>query len=82
MKRIAVFAVLTAFAAAVAGCGELDQTARYEDGKYRGKSDSRPWDNAPLAYVPGAWDKGDHTTWEKQIRARSEGQNEHRRIGH
>ena len=82
MKRIAVLAVLAAFAVAAAGCGELEQTALYKDGKYRGKLDTRPWDNVPLAYGPQAWQKGDPTSWEKQIKARSDGQNEHRRIGH
>ena len=82
MKRITVFAVLAMFAAALTGCGELDQTAQYKDGKYRGKPDTRPWDNAPLAYVRGTWDKGDRSTWEKQRKARSDGQNEHRLIGH
>lgn len=38
--------------------------------------------NAPLAYIPGTWDKGEHTGWQRQVKARSGGQNEDRRIGH
>lgn len=30
----------------------------------------------------GGWNKGDQYGWEKQMRARNDGQNENRRIGH
>jgi hypothetical protein len=84
MKRISILAIATALlAAGVAGCGEREQTALYKDGKYRGKPDTRPWDNAPSAYGSETWKQGDHVTWENQLRARSiTAQNEHRRIGH
>lgn len=83
MKRIAVLVVTgILLAAGVAGCGERDQSARYENGRYRGKPDSRPWDNAPPANGPAAWAKGDHVTWENQVRSRQQTQNENRRIGH
>lgn len=82
VRRVAL-AVLAAFAAAgLAGCGEREQAALYKDGKYRGKHDGRPWDNAPASYGSESWAKGDHTTWENQVRARSGGQNENRRIAH
>ena len=64
------------------GCGEREQNASYKDGKYRGKPDGRPWESQPPAYVPGGWAKGDRIEWEKQMRARSAGQNEYQRIGH
>jgi len=74
-------AVLVAFGAA--GCGERDQTALYKNGKYRGKSDTQPWDNAPAATSAGSWTKGDRATWEDEMRTRTiTSQNEHRRIGH
>jgi hypothetical protein len=83
MKRAAILAILTAFlAAGMSGCGEREQTALYEEGKYRGKPDGRPWDSEPSAYGSGAWNKGDHATWENQMRARNSTQNENRRIGH
>lgn len=77
---LAIFALL--FAAGMAGCGERDQTARYENGRFRGKPDTRAWDNAPPAYGSAAWAKGDHDTWENQVRSRQQTQNENRRIGH
>ena len=68
--------------AMVAGCGEREQTALYKDGKYRGKPDGRPWDSQPLPYGSEQWSKGDRGSWENQVRARSQGQNENSRIVH
>ncbi|HZM35682.1 MAG TPA: hypothetical protein VFC18_14465 [Burkholderiales bacterium] len=83
MKRVLVIAVVAAFGAALGGCAEREQSALYKDGKYRGKPDTQPWDNAPAAYGAGMWTKGDHESWENQLRARNiTAQNEHRRIGH
>ena len=67
---------------AVAGlvaCGEREQVA---EGKrtYQGKHDSSPWDNEPLAYGSGKWSKGDRASWEAQIKARQQGQDEYKRI--
>ena len=82
-KRV-VFSVALAVlgAAALVGCGETPQSVDYKGGKYRGKQDSRPWDNAPPAAGTSAWNKGDHGTWENQVRSRTAAQNENRRIGH
>ena len=83
MSRFLIVVVLAVFGVTgLAACGEREQTTSYKDGKYRGKPDGRPWDSQPPAYVPGEWVKGDEYGWEKQIRARNDGQNENRRIGH
>jgi hypothetical protein len=82
MKRILIFTLLATLGAVVAGCGEREQTALYTDGKYRGKPDTRPWDNAPGAYGAGTWNRGDRETWENQVKSRQQGQNENHRIGH
>ena len=84
MKRTAMGILAVALLAlGAAGCGERDQSTQYRDGKYRGKSDTRPWDNAPAATSPGAWTKGDRESWDSEMRARAESsQNENRRIGH
>ena len=83
MKRIAIgLGAAALLALGAAGCGERDQTTQYRDGKFRGKSDTRPWDNAPAATSPGAWAKGDRESWETEMRARTlSSQNENRRIG-
>jgi hypothetical protein len=84
MKRIALLTMVGALLAfGAAGCGEREQAALYKDGKYRGKSDTRPWDNASAGAGAGSWTKGDRETWENQVRSRNiASQNEHRRIGH
>ena len=53
----------------------------YKQGKYQGKPDGRSWDNEPLAYGSAKWTKGDRASWESQIKARNDGQNENKRIG-
>lgn len=80
MKRLIALALLAAFAAA--GCSEKPQTVLYKDGKYRGKPDTRPWDNTPSAYGSPEWRAGDRQTWDNRIRDRGATQNEYSRIGH
>ena len=82
MKRFVALAFVAAFVAAgMAGCGEKPQTALYKDGKYRGKPDGRPWDNAPTAYGSSEWNKGDEMAWQRRIDDRMRTQNEYNRIG-
>jgi len=65
--------VLLCLAAAVlAACGESTQVIQYKAGKYQGKPDARPWESATYA--------GDKARWDSDIRARSDGQNELKRI--
>lgn len=83
MRRLVVLALLASLGAGVlAGCGERPQTTLYKNGKYRGKPDTRPWDNAPAAYGSPEWNKGDEVTWENDIRERMQTQGEYGRIGH
>ena len=77
MKRILILMVVAVLGAIAAGCGEREQTALYKDGKYRGKPDARSWESGEAG-----WNKGDRAGWQNQMRARSEAQNESRRIGH
>jgi hypothetical protein len=80
--RIVTVAMIALLGASLTACGEKPQTALYEDGKYRGKPDGRPWDSPPSAYGSGTWNKGDHATWENQLRTRNTTQNENKRIGY
>ena len=84
MTRLTLLVMVVALVASgVGGCGEREQAAQYKDGKYRGKADTRPWDNAPTPTSSGGWAKGDHATWENQLRSRNiASQNENHRIGH
>lgn len=72
MKQLHGMACLIALTAALAGCSEHERVIVYEQGRYQGKPDGKPWDNESFA--------GDRTQWEATIKARSQGQNEYRRI--
>lgn len=82
MRARSVVAIVAALGlVALAGCGEKPQAAAYKQGKYQGKPDTLPWDNAPLAYGSAKWDKGNKTSWEDEIKTRTQSQNEYVRIG-
>ena len=80
--RIIVIAV-AAVTAGLAGCGETEQVIVYQQGKYQGKSDTRPWENEPGAgpTATSKWTKGDKGSWETALKSRSRAQNEYVRIG-
>jgi len=82
MRPLRVAAAVLAGVAVLglAACGEAEQVVIYKQGKYQGKADTKPWDNAPLAYGGNDWTQGDKASWEKQINTRNLGQNEYRRI--
>ena len=65
--------VLTGLAAIMlAACGESPQVVRYHAGKYQGKADTPPWQSATY--------NGDKARWDSDIRARSDGQTELKRV--
>ena len=80
--RALTLAVIVSFG--TTACMEVEQASTgQKQGKYQGKPDGKPWDNEPLAVGGGnaKWTKGDKGTWETQIKARNDGQNEYKRIG-
>lgn len=83
MRRAGAVMAFAALAAlGLAGCGEREQVVVYKQGKYQGKKDGLPWDNAPLAYTgTRKWTKGDETSWTDEIKTRNKTQNEYVRIG-
>ena len=56
----------------LSACSEVPQVTVYEQGQYRGKTDTRPWE--------GDGFKGDRAAWEKALKQRARGQNEYNRI--
>ena len=70
MKSL-LLAGVVATAGLLAGCGERPQVVHYENGKYSGKADARPWE-------AGAF-KGDKGAWEQGLRNRVRTQNEYKR---
>jgi hypothetical protein len=82
--RTVVIAIVAAFGlVALGGCGEKPQASSFKQGKYQGKPDTPPWDNAPLAYTTNVnkWTKGDEKGWTDEIKTRNKFQNEYVRIG-
>ena len=67
--------------AGLAGCGEKEQVIVYQQGKYQGKSDTKPWENEPGAslYTTSKWTKGDKNSWETALKSRNQNQNEYTR---
>ena len=74
MRRVFVSLLLAAGIGAfgLAGCGERSQTAHYEDGRYRGKADTPPYQAAPF--------NGDVQKYHSALRDRAQHQNEYNRI--
>ena len=67
------------FAAALAAllllgaCAEKSQVAATK------KSDGKPWEGAQNSFVAQGWKPGDQASWEQQLKARSQNQNEYSR---
>ncbi len=76
MTRVTKLMALISGAMAVlmlAGCGERPQVINYKQGKYQGKPDEPPYMAAPF--------NGNKDLWERDIRTRTQSQNEYKRIG-
>lgn len=67
--KTALIAIL--LAASLTACGEYSQVASYNNGKYAGKSDTRPWEGGQFA--------GSKPAWEAALAARNQAQNEYKR---
>ena len=78
--RNVLLVLLAAYA--LGACAEREQEVAQQpsEKRYQGRADSKPWDNDPLAYESGKWTKGDRASWQNQIKARQQSQNEDRRI--
>lgn len=70
----ALAALATLATLALTACSERDQSVTGI------KSDGKPWQGAQNAFVAGGWTPRDKDSWEKQIRTRTQNQNEYIRI--
>ena len=77
MTRIRLSILLCAVAI-LAACGERAQTTGDGSTKY----DAPSWQGAENRYVTPGWQQGNRASWEKQLRRRTQSQNEHVRISH
>jgi hypothetical protein len=80
-RMFAVAVAVLVVTAGLAGCGEKEQVIVYQQGKYQGKSDTKPWENEPGAslYTTSKWTKGDKNSWETALKSRNQNQNEYTR---
>ena len=74
MKRLLLICCTASVAAALAACGEREQTA---SGR---KSDKVAWQGAQNPYVAPGWTAGDRASWEEQLRNRAQAQNEYTKV--
>jgi len=56
---------------ALSACSEKPQTLSQH------KADGKAWDAAQNGFVSAGWKAGDQASWEEQMRARAQGQNEY-----
>jgi hypothetical protein len=68
--------IVALLGAVLAACGDKPQTAQEPGAK---KSDAKAWEGASNAYVAEGWKAGDQASWEAQLRARAQAQNEYSR---
>jgi len=66
--------LLAAAAMLLAGCGEPDQA---KTGDNTNRSDVAAWQGAKNPHVVQGWNPGNQSSWENQIRARGQLQNEY-----
>ncbi|HUL40928.1 MAG TPA: hypothetical protein VLV32_03350 [Burkholderiales bacterium] len=71
MKTTILAMLIGVLAMGLSACGERPAVI-YKQGKYQGKPDTQPWNNAYF--------KGDRTAWENALKARAELENEYRRM--
>ncbi len=68
-------AVLLA-AVGLAGCGEEPQQGTQAERKV----DTQAWDGAQAKYTADGWKAGDRASWERQLKQRTQQQNEYVRV--
>ena len=70
MKRLIAIVSVALLGVGLVAC-EKSQVITYKQGKYQGKTDTKPWDNEQF--------KGDQVAWEKAMKQRASNQNEYRK---
>ena len=59
----------------LAACSEKSQAL----GEGRDHGDAAPWDGSKHGHMASGWTPGDQASWQKQIKARNQAQNEYNR---
>lgn len=74
-RRVMSLVLVCACLAGLSACTEKPQTATAR------KVDGRASDGPASGYTVAGWKPGDATSWEQQLKARSQGQNEYAKTG-
>ena len=69
-RRLLMVAGVALLGLGLVAC-EKSQVVTYKQGKYQGKTDTKPWDNEQF--------KGDQAAWEKAMKQRQLSQNDYKR---
>ena len=75
MKRGPVLMAMLAAAAALSACGDKPQTL--QSGV---KVDSQAFQGTGMPYAVQGWKQGDKTSWEQQVKTRTQTQNEYTKV--
>jgi hypothetical protein len=75
MLKWAASAVTVLALGGLAACGEKPQ----EGAKAAKKADNQAWSGANPAFMAEGWKAGDRESWEQQLKARNQQQNEYNR---
>lgn len=72
MKHIAL---ILASSVLLAACSESSQAL----GEGRSHGDAAPWEGSKHGYMASGWTAGDQASWQKQMKARNQAQNDYNR---
>lgn len=76
MRSSVALALGAALLVALSGCGDQPQTGSTAPKK----ADAKAWDGGATAvYTAPGWQQGDRNSWEQQLKARNQQQNEYTR---
>jgi predicted small lipoprotein YifL len=76
MRRSTIALAAAAAVMVLAACGEKPQTI----GQAAKKDGGQVWQASQSSFQAAGWTPGDKASWEAQMRARAQGQNEYSRI--
>lgn len=76
MGRGLAAAVVVIAVVGLSACGDKPQ----EGAKAAKKADAKAWDSGSDTFKADGWKAGDKASWEQQLKARAEKQNEYARV--
>ena len=72
-----MIAAVGTLAVLATGCMKPEAETARKPGMYSGKPDTRPFEAGRTEFTYGNWSAGDKASWETNLRARNQSQNEY-----